>query len=309
MEARINQHLDRIEALIQARMPGSLYQFELFDLATNQAYARGPQPEAIMPWGSVYKLFVIAAVVQMIDEGLLLPEQLLLLEKDRFTHGVGVLQQFSHLTHLSVVDCCKMVVATSDNVCADTLHELVGNARVARLFAAAGCTHSRLTDNLDTLIGRLLAAPHQWAADDYMYSPEMFVNYEAAIADLLPGNCTTAHDCNRLWQHLHTTAFSPTGRELFFNIVHTYCMTGRVSYYANYGATPKLRGKTGSMGVSVVMTETTLLYDPTERQPLSFFTFLSQHNRLRYFELCDVLACAGLELAKVYAPNTVLKNS
>ncbi|MGI4875549.1 MAG: serine hydrolase [Janthinobacterium lividum] len=299
METCINQQLDRIETLIRERMPGSLYQFELLDLGTGQAYGRGLQ-EALMPWGSVYKLFVIAAAVQMLGEGLLQPGQLLHLDKARFQHGEGILQQFSHLTRLSVVDCCKMVIATSDNVCADTLHELVGNERVARLFAAAGCTHSRLTDNLDTLIRRLLAAPHQWAAADYMYSPAMFANYEAAIAQVLPDNCITAHDCNRLWQHLHTAAFSPAAREVFFDIVQMNSMTRRVSYYANFCAMPKLRGKTGSIGAGVVMNETNLLYDPTTRQPLGFFSFFSQHNRLRYYELCDVLACAGLELAKVY---------
>ena len=302
MQARINRHLDRIEALILARMPGSRYQFELYDLATAQAYGRGALTER-MPWGSVYKLFVIAAVVQMLDEGLLAPDQLLYLDRAQFQYGEGVLQQFSHLTHLSVVDCCKMVVATSDNVCADTLHALAGNERVARLFAAAGCTHSRLTDNLDTLIGRLLAAPHQWAAEDYLYSPEMFANYEAAIAEVLPDNCTTATDCNRLWQQLNMTAFSSAARKIFFDIVQMNSMTRRVGYYANFGAAPKLRGKTGYIGAGVVMNEINLLYDPATQQPLGFFSFFSQHNRLRYFELCDVLACAGLELAKVYAPS------
>jgi hypothetical protein len=85
----------------------------------------------------------------MLDEGLLAPDQQLYLDRMQFQYGEGVLQQFSHLTHLSVVNCCKMVVATSDNMCADTLHALAGNERVARLFAA-GCTHSRLTDNFDT---------------------------------------------------------------------------------------------------------------------------------------------------------------
>ena len=300
MEARINHHLDRIEALLRERMPGSLYQFELLDVATMQAYGRGALAER-MPWGSVYKLFVIAAAVQMIEEGLLQPDQPLRLEKERFTNGEGILRQFSHLTHLSVVDCCKMVVATSDNVCADTLHELVGNERVARLFVAAGCTQSRLTDNLDTLIGRLLAAPHRWDAPDYMYSAAMFANYETAIAAVLPDNCTTATDCNRLWQYLATNAYRPAAREVFFDIVRTHNVWSRTGRYPNYYTAPKLCGKTGSSGASTTMNETNLLYDPATRQPLGFFSFFSQHNRSRYYEVADVMGCAGLELAKVYA--------
>ena len=301
MPTRINYHLDAIEALVQARMPGSLYQFELYDLVTAQAYGRGALAEP-MPWGSVYKLFVIAAAVQMIEEGLLQPDQQIRLEKDRFQHGEGILQQFSHLTHLSVVDCCKMIVATSDNICADTLHELVGNARVAQLFAAAGCTNSRLTDNLDTLIGRLLAAPHQWAAPDYMYSGAMNDAYETAIAEVLPDNCTTATDCNRLWKYLATAAFSAEGRELFFEIARTNNVWSRLGRYANYQSSLKLLGKTGSIGAGIVMNESLMLHSPKENQPLGFFSFYSQHNRIRYYEIYDVLACAGLELAKVYGP-------
>ncbi|MFC6223776.1 serine hydrolase [Hymenobacter artigasi] len=299
MTNRINQHLDAIEALVQTRMPGSLYQFELYDLATAQAYGRGALVEP-MPWGSVYKLFVIAAAVQMIEEGLLQPDQQIRLEKDRFQHGEGILQQFSHLTHLSVVDCCKMIVATSDNICADTLHELVGNARVARLFVAASCTHSCLTDNLDTLIGRLLAAPHHWSTPGYMYSAEMFAAYEVVIADTLPDNCTTASDCNLLWQYLSGKAFGEQAREVFFDIVRTHNVWSRTGRYPNYYTMPKLSGKTGSLGAGTVMNETNMLYDPAAQKQLGFFSFFSQHNRLRYYEIADIMGCMGLELAKVY---------
>ena len=130
MKVRINDHLDRIETLIQTRMPGSRYQFELLDLATSQDYGRGLR-QKLMPWGSVYKLFVIAAVVQMLDEGLLAPDQVLY---------------------------------------------------------------------LDTLIRRLMAVPHQWAADDYMYSPEMLANYEAAIAEVLPENDTHWLNLGLMWR-------------------------------------------------------------------------------------------------------------
>ena len=302
MEAHINRHLDVIETLIRERMPGSLYQFELLDLASGKSYGRGDATYPML-WGSVYKLFVIAAIVQMIDEGILQPEQLLHLDKVRFKYGEGIVKQFKHLTHLSVEDCCRMVIATSDNVCIDTLHELVGNERMARLFAAADCTHSRLTDNLNTLIGRLMAAPHQWATPDYMYSPAMFANYETAIADVLPDNCTTATDCNRLWHYLHTAAFSADAHALFFDIARTHNLHSRTSRYANYCASPKLSGKTGSIGPGVVMNETNLVYDPVTKESLGFFSFFSRHNRLSFYELYDVLAFAGLELAKVYAPS------
>ena len=63
-----------------------------------------------------------------------------------------------------------------------------------------------------------------------------------------------------------------------------------------------MRSKTGTLGAGFVMNEINLLYEPVTKQPLGFFSFFSQNNRLRFFELCDVLACAGLELAKVYGP-------
>jgi hypothetical protein len=276
-----------------------MYQFELYDLGTESSYARGAVDEA-MPSGSVYKLFVIAAIVQMIDEGALQRNELLRLDPSLYRRGEGVLQQFSDLTHLSVVDCCKMVVATSDNVCADTLHALAGNQRIASMFAAAGCSRSRVTDNLDTLIGRLLAAPHRWSAPDYMYSSAMFENYESAIASVLPENHTTATDCNRMWRFLNATAYRPPARDLFFEIARTHNIHSRVSRYVNYCASPKMCGKTGSIGAGRVMNETNLIYDPHSKKPLGFFSFFSQHNREKYYAIYDVLACVGLELAKIY---------
>ena len=302
METPLTPHLDAIESLLRQRLPSSRYQFELYDVTTDQAHGRGALTES-MAWASVYKLAVIATAVQLIDAGELRADQPLLLDKQRFRHGDGVLQTTQHLAHLSIADAARLIIATSDNVCSDTLHALVGPDRVAQLLVAAGCAHSRITDNVDSLVGPLLAVEHPWTTPGYLNSAAMFAAYEAPMAALLPGNHTTAPDCNRLWRYLATAAFSPAGRELFFNIVQTPSVWARLGRYANFLPWVKMSGKTGTLGLGAVLTESVVLYRQTAAEPLAFFTILTQHNRQPFYEVCEVLAQVGAELAALYQPT------
>ena len=302
MEERTRHYLDRFDQIVRERMIGNTYQFALFDCETEESYEYGSFREP-MPWASIYKLFVIGALLQMVDQGIVDIGEPVTLRPDLYTNGEGIVKHFKHLNRLSVIDCCKFVVSTSDNVCSDTLHELVGNNRIACLIADAGCENSCLTDNIDTLIGRQLSGGHRWDQVSYMYSGQMFDNYQATITETLPKNHTTATDCNRLWRYLLSSAFTTSTLRLFLEIVRTHNLQSRIGRYANYCNSPKLGGKTGSMCAGIVMNETNLLYEPVSGKPLGFFSFLSNHNRQTYFQSQDVLACCGLELVNIYDPR------
>ena len=151
----IENTINKIDNLIKEQLPESKYQFELFDLATNTKHFRGLDEP--FHWGSVYKLFVVAEVIKMAEEGLLNLDDELILHKEKYKNGNGILKNFTNLDRLTFIDACKMTIAVSDNLCADELLNIVGLKRFNELFAKSKSKKSSLENNLDEIVSSLFS--------------------------------------------------------------------------------------------------------------------------------------------------------
>lgn len=194
MIEQIEHTINKIDTLIKEQLPESKYQFELHDLITNTKHFRGADEP--FHWGSVYKLFVAAEIIKMAEEGLLNLGDELILHKDIYKNGSGVVKFFTHLNKLTYIDACKMVMATSDNLCADELLNIVGFERLNKLFEKANCNSSKLNVNLDTMVKNLFNGISTNDKADFFQSDFYFQHFNKTLAELLNENYTTVQDIN-----------------------------------------------------------------------------------------------------------------
>lgn len=99
---------------------------------------RGTVPDAVLPLGSVVKLYVLAAVSRAVEAGTLSWDDDLVVTDDVRSLPSGVLQDSPAGTAVSVRRAAELMISTSDNTATDLLVEAVGREAVERTMSDLG---------------------------------------------------------------------------------------------------------------------------------------------------------------------------
>lgn len=205
----------------------------------------------------------------------------------------------THLNNLTYIDACKMVMAVSDNLCADELLNIVGFERLNNLFRKAACKSSKLTQNLDTVVKNLFAGIDKNVKADFYHSEAYFQYFDKKLNDLLIDNYTNTQDINTGFRYLVSNYLTEKGKELFIEFILTPNIHTRIAGYTAFGKY-LLRGKTGALGLGTVNSETSAIIKKDTKQIIGYFTFTSKGNKKRNFQSNDTIGLIGLEIATLY---------
>lgn len=293
----IEHTINKIDSLIQEQLPESKYQFELYDLITNTKHFRGYDEP--FHWGSVYKLFVIAEIIKMSEEGLLNLEDELILRKDLYKNGNGILKFFTHLERLTYLDACKMVMATSDNLCSDELLNVVGFERFNKLLRIAHCHSSKLIVNLDSMVKFLFKGISSSNEAYFFQSVSYFKHFNIKLSELLMDNYTTVQDINNGYHYILNEYLSEEKQTTFMECVLMPNQHTRINYYTVYSAFT-LKGKTGTLGTGIINNENAAIIHKKTQKVFGYFAINTQENEKRYFQCNDTIGLIGLEIANLY---------
>lgn len=293
----IEETINKIDDLIKEQLPESKYQFELYDLTTNTKHFRGLDEP--FHWGSVYKLFVVAEIIKMSEEGWFKMDDEIELHKNVYVNGNGIVKYLTHLNKLTFTDACKMVMAVSDNLCADELLNIVGFDRINLLLNHSGCQNSKLSVNLDTMVRDVFARIENNTGATYYQSENYFNQFNISLSELLKENYTSVKDINASFDYILNSYLTEKGKTLLMQFVLTPNVHSRISactFFSKY----LLRGKTGALGFGTVNSETAAIIDKQNNSIKGYFTVSTKENRKRNFISNDVIALIGLEIVKLY---------
>ncbi len=300
----IEKTIDKIENLLKEQLPESKYQFELYDLETNTKHFRGLDEP--FHWGSVYKLFVVAEILKMAEEGLLDLEDELILRKEKFKNGSGILKFFTHLNKISILDGCKMTISTSDNLCADELLEIVGITRFNELFKKANLKNSFLCYNLhDTVIELFSKIKFEKRASFYR-SENFCSQFNHSLEQLLKKHYTNAKDLNTALYFVLNKYLSERHTETYIEILKTPTTYPRLDAYTMFSPVAII-GKSGSLGYQTAFNQSIIILDIYKEKILGIGSFLLKENKYRNYEATDTFGLIGLEIANLYEELENLK--
>ncbi|HUM53416.1 MAG TPA: serine hydrolase [Chitinophagales bacterium] len=292
----IEQTINKIDDLIKEQLPESKYQFELYDLATNTKHFRGLDEP--FHWGSIYKFFVVAEVYKMSERNELKLSDTISLNKTKYTKGVGFIRFLENLDSISFSDCCKILISTSDNVCADTLTDLVSIDRLNALFKSNNCKNSLLSDNLHQIVSLLINNEHDYYNTSYIHSKQFYNTFEISLSKSLNRNYTTVNDLNNMFHCiLSSYLINP---EKFISLVNVPNVHSRFSQYMGFHKGISFIGKTGTLGFGIISNEAAIIYDTQNQKTLGYFSILTKNNRKRKYQSFDTLALIAIEIGKLY---------
>lgn len=301
----IQSTINKIEKLIKEQLPESKYQFELFDLGTNSRHFRGLDEP--FHWGSVYKLFVVAEIIKMAEEGLLNLDDELILHKEKYKNGSGILKFFSNDFKINYFDACMMVMSVSDNLCADELLDIVGFDRLNKFFKNENQRISFLNTNLNDLVSNLFISLPKYISSNFYHSERYFCELEKQLQIILQNNRTNANEVNTLFNLLNTNYFQlEASKKIFRNLLMANNQHSRISTYC-YFSPIDFKGKTGTLGFSIINNETSMIFNKNNQNILGYFTYLIKNNKNRYFQTNDAVGVIGLEIASLYEELENLK--
>lgn len=293
----IVQTIIKIDDLIKEKLPESKYQFELYDLTTNTKHFRGH--DELFHWGSIYKLFMVAEIIKMSEEGFFKMDDEIDLPKDVYVNGNGIVKYLTHLNRLTYTDTCKMVMAASDNLCADGLLAIAGLPRLNKLFEKANAQNSLLSINLDTMVKEVFESIQNSIGVQYYHSQDFFSHFKQSLAELLKKNHTNAKDINNCFHFIMNDYLSNAGNSLLKEFVLTPNVHTRMAMYTPFGRY-LLRGKTGALGAGSVNSEVVGIFEKESKEIKGYFSLLLKDNKDRYFITNDVLGLAGIEIVQLY---------
>jgi hypothetical protein len=293
----IEQTINKIDNLIKEQLPESKYQFELYDLITNTKHFRGLDEP--FHWGSVYKLFVVAEIIKMSEEGLLNLDDELFLHKELYQNGNGIMKFMTHLNKITYIDACKMVMAVSDNLCADELLNVVGFDRFNKLFENSGCKSSKLSENLDTVVKNLFDGIKTDLKADFFQSKEYFNYFDIKLAELLKINFTNASDINKCFYFILNNYLNENGVVILKECLLLSNLHTRIAYYLPFSDFV-LKGKTGMLGIGIVNNENIAIIHKETNKIYGYFAINTKDNKKRYFQSNDTIGLIGLEIVKLY---------
>lgn len=293
----IEQTINKIDDLIKEQLPESKYQFELYDLTTNTKHFRGLDEP--FHWGSVYKLFVVAEIIKMSEEGLLNMNEEIELQKNIFKNGSGVLKCLTNLNKLTYIDTCKIAIAISDNLCADELLNVVGLERFNKLFQVANTKKSLLKFNLNDTVIELFSTINSDKKVSFYRSENFVSQFNIALENLLKQNYTNARDLNTALHFILNDYLTVNGRKLFIEIMSSPTVYPRIEAYTIFSPI-KIIGKGGSLGYQTAFNQSIIILDNKYEKLLAIGSFLLKENRHRNYETVDKFGLIGLEIANLY---------
>ena len=150
---------------------------------TGRVLARTGDVDRVRPVASVGKLLLLGHVATLLDRGALDPAEQLARESTEFVADSGLWQHLD-APSLSVLDCCRLVAAVSDNLATNVLFTRVGVDAVRAYTDALGVAPYELLD----LIGQG-GMGRVWRARDTRYDRvvalKVIADQEADEADYL----------------------------------------------------------------------------------------------------------------------------
>lgn len=119
---------------------------------TGRVLARTGDVDRVRPVASVGKLLLLGHVATLLDRGELDPAEQLARESTEFVADSGLWQHLD-VPSLSVLDCCRLVAAVSDNLATNVLLTRVGVDAVRAYTDALGVAPYELLDLIRTSRG------------------------------------------------------------------------------------------------------------------------------------------------------------
>ena len=235
----------------------------------------------------------------MSEEGLFKLDDEIILHKELYKNGNGIMKYLSNTNKMTYTDACKMVMAVSDNLCADELLHKVGFDRINNLFIKAGCINSKISEDLNTMVSNLINEIPKTIRSTFYHDVKYFAFFNRKLKELLTRNFTNAKDINTCFQFIMDGYLNPKFRDTLLEFVLVPNVHTRIAAYT-YFSKFYLRGKTGALGFGIVNNETVAIIQKNTKLVKGYFTLNTNENRHTNFQTNDLLALVGLEIAKLY---------
>jgi hypothetical protein len=192
-----------------------------------------------------------------------------------------------------------MVMAVSDNLCADELLNVVGLNRLNSLFEKAGCLHSKLSVNLDAMVKDLFLEIENNIGASYFQSSDYFKHFDNSLLELLENNHTTVTDINNCYNYIFSKYLSQNGRSILNSFLKLPNQHSRLSYYVTF-SNYLLKGKTGTLAIGISNNENAAIINKSTNEIYGYFAISTKDNKKRYFQTNDTIGLIGLEIVKLY---------
>ncbi len=106
--------------------------------------------DVVMPTASTMKVFCLAKILQMVDEGSVTLDEKLELNEQNSVRGSGVLKELQLGLKLTVQDACMLMIIVSDNAATNMVIDRIGGIEeVNRFLAAYGFEKLKVNNRLD----------------------------------------------------------------------------------------------------------------------------------------------------------------
>lgn len=96
------------------------------------------------PAASTIKLFVMAALLNKVEEGVLNLEHTIELTEDMRTGGDGILKELFAGQRISLAEVMTLMITVSDNMATNILIDLLGMSDINAIIKALGLNHTKL---------------------------------------------------------------------------------------------------------------------------------------------------------------------
>lgn len=291
----IENTINTIESLIKEQLPESKYQFELFDLITNTKHFRGYNEH--FHWGSVYKLFLVAEIVKMVDEGSLNFSDKIILDK-KYKKGTGILKYLNSINEISIEDACSLIFFTSDNICSDMFFETT-KSKVNDMFEKSGCNNLKISTNLDTIIS-LIEPKINFDNVNYIYSQDFYNHYDKVLDLLITTDYCHVTDINNCFNFILNGYYSDENKKRLMEILQIPNIVSKFSYDIAFNRRIVMKGKTGTLGFGIVSNECVAIFESKTLNVLGYFSLLTKNNKNRFYEIYNTLGIVAQEVICLY---------
>ncbi len=172
---------------------------------------------------SVIKVPIMAAVFSSVQEGQLNLSDPIVLKKEDFVGGSGVLQHLTPGTSLTLYDIITLMIIQSDNTATNMLIDLVGVEKIQRMMREAGMEKSTFYNKLMTDFAKRKGYNQVTATDmakllkEIIASEQMIdILKKQQVRDCLPGKLPSPYadlaDGEVRWELANKTGWIPGTR-------------------------------------------------------------------------------------------------
>ena len=106
--------------------------------------------DAVMPTASTMKVFCLAYLLHLVDEGKLSLDDLVILDENNQVRGSGILKELHLGLELTLRDACMLMVVVSDNTATNMVEDAVGGVDKVNVFLEEyGFSHCHINNRMD----------------------------------------------------------------------------------------------------------------------------------------------------------------